>query len=275
MQLNINTKAKLNNGVEIPYFGLGTYNILGRKDVERVIHFALDIGYRLIDTATAYYNEEEIGRIIKSSTIPREEIFITTKLDNPDHGYESTLKAFEKSLKRLDCGYIDLYLIHWPINKKRNESWKAMEKLYDRGICKSIGVSNYTIRHLEELFNNSSIVPVVNQVEFNPFVYESELLNFCNEHGILLEAYTPIARGRRFDHAALKKITIKHKKTSAQVMLRWSLQHNIVVIPKSSNEKRLKENANIFDFSLDENDMKILNTLDENLRASADPHKID
>jgi diketogulonate reductase-like aldo/keto reductase len=275
MQLNINSKAKLNNGVEIPYLGLGTYNIRGSKEVERVLHFAFDVGYRLIDTAAAYYNEEEIGKAIKSSTIPREEIFITTKLDNPDHGYNSTLKAFEISLKKLDCDYIDLYLIHWPINKKRNESWKAMEKLYEQGICKAIGVSNYTIRHLEELFNNSSMIPAVNQVEFNPFVFQPELLNFCNEHKILLEAYTPIARGRRFDNPALKKITLKYKKTSAQVMLRWSLQHNVIVIPKSSDEKRIKENADIFDFNLNEEDMKILNALDENLRASMDPHKID
>ena len=275
MQLTIKSKSKLNNGVEIPYLGLGTYNIRGKKEVERALHFAFDVGYRLIDTAAAYYNEEEIGNAIKSSSVPREEIYITTKLDNPDNGYESTFKAFEKSLKKLGCDYIDLYLIHWPLSKKRDESWRAMVKLYEQGICKSIGVSNYTIRHLEELFKNSSVTPAVNQVEFNPFVFEPELLHFCNKHKILMEAYTPIARGRRFDNKIIKEISVKHNKTSAQVMLRWSLQHNVVVIPKSSNEKRIRENADIFDFNLDEGDMKILNSLDENLRASADPHEID
>ena len=275
MELNIDSKVKLNNRVEIPPLGLGTYNILGQKEVVRVLHYAFDIGYRLIDTAAAYYNEEEIGKAIKSSSIPREEIFITTKLDNPDHGFNSTLKAFEKSLKKLDCEYVDLYLIHWPVSSKRNESWKAMEKLYEQGKCRAIGVSNYTIRHLEELFNTSSVVPAVNQVEFNPFVFQPDLLNFCNEHNILLEAYTPIARGKRFDHHAIKEISQKHSKTPAQVMLRWGLQHKVIVIPKSSNEKRIKENADIFNFNLDEDDMKKLNSLDEDLRASADPHEIE
>ena len=274
MQLDINSKLKLNNGVEIPYLGLGTYAIRRRKEVDRAIHTAFDAGYRLIDTAAAYYNEKEIGEAIKSSSVSREEIFITTKLDNFDHGYKQALKAFETSLKKLDTDYVDLYLIHWPV-RGRNESWKAMEELLKQGKCRSIGVSNYMIHHIEDLKKNSSVLPAVNQIEFNPFIFEREVKEYCQNLGVVVEAYTPIARGRKFRHQEIKKLSEKYGKTQAQLMLRWELQHNVIVIPKSSNPGRIKENADIFDFNISDEDMKVLNSLDENLRYSPNPYSYD
>src|SRR3972149_798242 len=275
MQVDINSKLKLNNGIEIPRLGLGTYNITRKKDVDRAIHSALEAGYRLIDTAAAYYNEREIGEAIKSSTVTREEIFITTKLDNSDHGYKSTFRAFEQSLSRLDTDYVDLYLIHWPISRRRNESWKAMEELLEKGKCKAIGVSNYMINHLEDLKKNSSVLPAVNQIEFNPFVFEREVKEYCQNLGVAVEAYTPIARGRKFKHQDIKRLSDKYGKTEAQVMLRWCIQHNVIVIPKSSSPERIKENADIFNFNISDEDMGVMNSLDEDLRYSPDPHNYD
>ena len=275
MQVDINSKLKLNNGIEIPRLGLGTYNITRKKDVDRAIHSALEAGYRLIDTAAAYYNEREIGEAIKSSTVTREEIFITTKLDNSDHGYKSTFRAFEQSLSRLDTDYVDLYLIHWPISRRRNESWKAMEELLEKGKCKAIGVSNYMINHLEDLKKNSSVLPAVNQIEFNPFVFEREVKEYCQNLGVAVEAYTPIARGRKFKHQDIKRLSDKYGKTEAQVMLRWGIQHNVIVIPKSSSPERIKENADIFNFNISDEDMGVMNSLDEDLRYTPDPHNYD
>jgi diketogulonate reductase-like aldo/keto reductase len=268
--IDLYTKIKLNNGVEIPYIGLGTYNIRSQKEVDRAIHSALEVGYRLIDTAAAYYNEKEIGKALKNSSVPREEIFITTKLDNPDHGYQHALKAFDESLRKLDCGYIDLYLIHWPV-QKRNESWKAMEELLNMNKCHAIGVCNYTDRHLKESHGNSSTLPAINQVEFNPFVFPKEIYDYCNSNNIVVEAYTPIARNRKSDHPVIKELSGKYKKTPAQIMLRWSLQHKAIVIPKSSNPDRIKENSDIFNFNISDEDMSKLNSLNEYLRFSADP----
>ena len=274
MQLDINNKLKLNNGVEIPYLGLGTWDIRRKKNIDRAIHSAFEFGYRLIDTAAGYYNEKEIGEAIKSGSVPREEIFITTKLDNSDHGYKQALKAFETSIKKLDVEYVDLYLIHWPV-RGRNESWKAMEELFKQEKCKAIGVSNFMINHLEDLKKNSSVLPAVNQIEFNPFVYEKEVIEFTQNLGVAIEAYTPIARGKKFKNTAIKELSEKYGKTEAQLMLRWGLQHNAIVIPKSSNPERIKENTDIFDFNISDEDMKVLNSLDESLRYSPDPHSYD
>jgi methylglyoxal/glyoxal reductase len=274
MLSSITDRMKLNNGVEIPYLGLGTWPMRGRKEVDRAIHSALENGYRHIDTAAAYYNEKEIGEAIRSSGVSREEIFITTKLDNYDHGYKQALKAFEKSLRNLDTDYVDLYLIHWPV-KGRNESWKAMEELLKQGKCKAIGVCNFMINHMEDLKKNSSVLPAVNQFELNPFVFEKDVVDFTQKLGIAVEAYTPIARGKRFRNNTIKELSGKYGKTEAQLMLRWGLQHNAIVIPKSSNPERIKENANIFDFSISDEDMKVLDSLDESLRYSPDPHSYD
>jgi len=268
-------KAKMNNGIEIPLLGLGTYSITSRKEVENAVNSALEAGYRLIDSASAYYNEKEIGRVIKKNSVPRKDVFITTKLDNWDHGYDKALRAFDESLKKLDMEYVDLYLIHWPISGKRKESWKALEKIYKDGRAKSIGVSNYTVLHLKELFDYAEIIPAVNQVELNPFVYPEDILEICRENNIIVEAYTPLARAKKFKHPVIQEMIKKYGHTPAQILLRWCLQHGAVVIPKSSNRERIFENAGIFDFEIAENDIGKMNKLDENLRSSPDPNEID
>lgn len=275
MSRDINHKIKMNNGVEIPQFGLGVYLTKSGTECINAVMWALEAGYRHIDTAKAYHNEKEVGEAVRDSGIKREEIFITTKLWNNDHGYETTLKAFDTSLKTLNTKYIDLYLIHWPVKDKRKDSWKALEKIYESGYCRSIGVSNYMINHLEELFSYANIIPVINQVEFSPYNYQKDLLDVCNKNKIILEAYSPLTRMEKLTDTKLVPIAEKHNKTAAQVLIRWAIEHNIVVIPKSAHKKRIIENADIFNFSLDKSDMKILDDLDEGFRCSWDPTKTD
>ena len=274
MEITINSRIKLNNGIEMPYIGLGTYG-LHDKVALKSVDTALEAGYRLIDTAESYYNEKEIGEAIKKSNIPRNEIFITTKLANENHGYDNTLKSFEGSLKRLGLDYVDLYLIHWPSSRLRDETWRAFEFLLNEGTCRSIGVSNYTVRHLKELFSSSSTIPAVNQVEFNPYIYQKEILELCNEKNIQVEGYTPLARTKRSNEIELKNISDKYGKSPSQVLIRWSLQHNVIAIPKSAHENRIKENINVFDFEISDDDMERLNSLNENLRFSPDPHNLE
>jgi len=275
MKRDINHRIKLNNGIEIPQFGLGVYLTKSGSECVNAVTWALEAGYRHIDTAKAYGNESEVGEAVRNSGIKREDIFITTKLWNDDHGYESALKAFDKSLKTLNVDYIDLYLIHWPVKGKRKDSWKAFEKIYESGYCRSIGVSNYQINHLEELFSYANVLPVINQVEFSPYNYQKDLLDFCNKNKIILEAYSPLTRMQKLDDPKVLTIAKKHYKTVAQVLIRWAIEHEIVVIPKSAHKERIIENANVFDFSLDESDMKILNNLDEGFRVSWDPTTTD
>ncbi len=274
MELKINTREKLNSGTEIPVFGFGTYQLTGEKRVKEAVTAALENGYRLIDTAQMYGNEEYVGEVIKQSGIPREEIFITTKLDNDRHGYDKAKQSFDKSMDRLQLGYVDLFLIHWPIEGLRLESWRALVDIYNQGGAKAIGVSNYTVRHLKELFDNSEMKPAVNQVEFNPFNYQGELLSFCKEEGIRLQGYTPLSRANKFQNESVQEISKKYSKTPAQILLRWALQHNVIPIPKSSHKDRIKENAGIFDFNIDDQDMEKLNNLNENYRLAMDPHEI-
>ena len=275
MAQDINYKMKMNNGIDIPQFGLGVYLTKSGKECVNAVTWALEAGYRHIDTARIYGNEKEVGEAVRNSGIKREDIFITTKLWNDDHGYESALKAFDKSLKTLNTDYIDLYLIHWPVKGKRKESWKALEKIYESGYCKSIGVSNYMILHLEELFSYANTIPVINQVEFSPYNYQKDLLYFCNKNKIILEAYSPLTRMQKLDDPKVLTIAKKHNKTVAQVLIRWAIEHELVVIPKSARKERIVENANVFDFELDASDMEILNDLDEGLRVSWDPTTID
>ena len=275
MTRDINYKIKMNNGVEIPQFGLGVYLTKSGTECINAVTWALEAGYRHIDTAKSYHNEKEVGEAVRDSGIKREEIFITTKLWNNDHGYETTLKAFDTSLKTLDTKYIDLYLIHWPVKDKRKDSWKAFEKIYESGYCRSIGVSNYMINHLEELFSYANVIPVMNQVEFSPYNYQKDLLDVCNKNKIILEAYSPLTRMEKLTDTKLVAIAKKHSKTAAQVLIRWAIEHDLVVIPKSARKKRIIENADIFNFSLDESDMKILDGLDEGFRVAWDPTKID
>lgn len=275
MKKDINYKLKMNNGLEIPQFGLGVYLTKSGTECVNAVTWALEAGYRHIDTAKIYGNEREVGEAVRQSGIKRDELFITTKLWNDDHGYESALKAFDKSLKTLNTDYIDLYLIHWPVKDKRKDSWKALEKIYESGYCKSIGVSNYMISHLNELFSYANIIPVINQVEFSPYNYQKELLEFCIKNKIILEAYSPLTRMKKHDDPKVLSIAKKHNKTVAQVLIRWAIEQEIVVIPKSAHKERIIENANVSDFELDEFDMKILDNLDEGFRVSWDPTKTD
>jgi len=274
MELKINSREKLNSGTEIPILGFGTYQLRGEKQVKEAVTAALETGYRLIDTAQMYGNEKYVGEAIRESGIAREEIFITTKLDNDQHGYDRAKKSFAGSMDRLQPGYVDLFLIHWPIEGLRLESWRALVEIHKQGAAKAIGVSNYTIGHLKELFENSETKPAVNQVEFNPFIFQENLLSFCKEEGIRLQGYTPLSRANKFNNNVIQEIAGKYSRSPAQVMLRWALQHHVIPLPKSSDHDRIKENAGIFDFSIEEKDMEKLNSLNENYRLAMDPHEI-
>jgi methylglyoxal/glyoxal reductase len=265
MLLTLKSSAKLNNGVEIPYLGLGVYQSPPGEITLRAVKYALKIGYRQIDTAELYGNEKDVGRALRESGIRREDVFITTKVWNSHQGYDSTLYACEGSLGRLGLSYVDLYLIHWPVQGLGDETWRAMIKLLHQGKARAIGVSNYSIRELNELLEKSDIVPAVNQVEFHPFLYQEELLRFCKNNNIQLEAYSPLTRGKRLNHPKILELAKKYNKTPAQVLIRWSLQHNVIVIPKSIHEARIKENSQVFDFQLEPKDMKLLDSLNENL----------
>lgn len=275
MSLNINSMVRLNNGIEMPIFGLGVFRAEAGKETQKAVEHALEVGYRHIDTAWMYGNEKDVGKAIKESGISREEIFVTTKLWNDHHGYDAALKAFDESLNNLGIEYIDLYLIHWPVPEKRLLSWKALENIYNERRAKAIGISNYTTDHLRELDKESLITPTVNQIEFSPFLYQKELHEFCKNNNIQLEAYSPLTKGRKFENPTLKDIAKKYSKTPAQVLIRWVLQHDIVVIPKSANPKRIEENSNVFDFELDDGDMEKLDSLNEDLRVSWDPSGIE
>jgi len=271
MELSLNSTFELNNGEEIPIIGLGTYGISG-KFASQAVKWALELGYRLIDTATIYGNERVIGKAIKNSNIKREELFITTKVWNTDQGYDKTFEAFETSLKKLNMSYVDLYLIHWPVTGLRGETWRALEKIYEEKRAKVIGVSNFTINHLKELMENSETIPGINQVDFSPFLYQKNLLKFCEQHKIIVEAYSPLTRGRKLDHTKLKTISEKYGKTPAQILLRWGIQQGIIQIPKSGNKQHLQENIDIFNFKLTEKDMEMLNSLNENFRVADNPN---
>jgi len=274
MALSINSKVTLNNGVEMPYFGLGAYALRSGMGARQAVRYALEVGYRKVDTAAFYDNERQVGQGVRESGIPREEVFVITKVWNGDQGYESTLRAFERSAEALDLGPIDLYLIHWPLEGKREQTWRALAELYEQGKCRAIGVSNYTIQHLEALLEESAVVPAVNQVEFNPFVYQRDLLAYCQEHGILLEAYSPLTKGRRLSDPTLTAVADKYGKTSAQILIRWALQHGVAVIPKSARKARIRENAAVFDFEIGEQDMARLDALDQSYRVSWDPSNV-
>lgn len=259
---------KLNTGATIPQVGFGTWKIKPSSGAEKAVAIALDAGYRHIDTARIYMNERGVGKAINNSGIAREEIFLTTKLWNGNHG--DPRKAFEKSLKRLDTDYIDLYLIHYPV-KERVASWKVLEELHADGRAKAIGVSNFTIRHLTELMEQTNIVPAVNQVEFHPFLYQKELLKFCTKHGIVVEAYSPLAHGEKLDDPSLKQVAKHYNVSTAQLMIRWAIQHDMVVLPKSTHPERIAQNLDVFDFSITKKDMELLDSLNENLRTCWDP----
>jgi methylglyoxal/glyoxal reductase len=273
MQLNMQSRIRLNNGVEIPRLGLGVYQSLPGKITQRVVKYALKIGYRQIDTAYIYGNESDVGKAVRESGIQREEVFITTKLWNTRQvEYDSAIQACEESLQRLGLTYVDLYLIHWPVQGSGNNSieiWRAMVHLLGEGKARAIGVSNYTIDDLKDILQDSDVVPAVDQVEFHPFLYQKDLLSFCEKNSIQLEAYSPLTRGKRLNHPTILDMAKRYgnNKTPAQVLIRWSLQHNLVAIPKSIHEERISENSQVFDFELRAEDMKLLDSLNENLQT--------
>jgi len=260
----------LTGGVEMPVLGLGVWQTAAGDETRNSVKTALSAGIRLVDTARIYHNEADVGAAVRESGLPRERIFITTKLWNSDHGYDRTLRACDQSLARLGLEQLDLYLVHWPAPGRR-DSWRAMERLLADGKVRAIGVSNYTIRHLEELLGECRITPSVNQVELNPFLYQRELIDYCRAHRIQVEAYCPLVRGHRMDHPVVVGVARKHARTPAQVLVRWGLEHDLVAIPKSARPERIRENADVFGFSLDEEDMAALDGLDEGYRTAWDP----
>ena len=261
MGLSITSCIKLNTGYNMPMLGLGTWDLRGQQ-LKQAVEWSFEIGYRHFDTATYYENEKELGEILSQSNFTREEQFIVSKLWPRDFGYDNSKQAIAKSLEQLQIKYLDLYLIHWPSDKKRtNESWQGLLDLYEEGLSRSIGVSNYSIDALEHLKSLGDVVPAVNQVEFHPFAFNRELLNYCKSENIALVAYSPLVEAKRMKDKRLIEISDRYNKSVAQVLLRWGLQNGVAVIPKSSNKDRLRENASIYDFEISNQDMEFLNSL--------------
>lgn len=260
----------LSNDIQMPLLGLGVYDMYNAT-AEQAILDALEIGYRLIDTAALYKNETEVGAAISKSNIPRNEIFITTKVGDADHGYDETLRAFDTSLQKLQMDYVDLYLVHWPIKGKRKETWLALEKLYADKRVKAIGVANYLIPFLQELEIYASLVPMLDQVEFTPWLFQQDLLNYCNDKNIQLQSYSPITRGKKLDDPRLLPLCTKYDKTPAQVVLQWNIAHGISTIPKSSSKQRLQENFDSLSFNLSAQDVSFMDGFNENFRICDDP----
>ncbi|MDP4088697.1 MAG: aldo/keto reductase [Bacillota bacterium] len=273
---------KLNNGVQIPCIGFGTWQTPNGDVAVKAIKEALALGYRHIDTAAGYGNEESVGIAVRESRIPREELFITSKLNNPDHGYDNTMRAFEETMKNLDMDYLDLYLIHWPNPLKFRDcwqeanagSWKAFEELYSAGRIRSIGISNFHPRHIEELLKTATITPMVNQIRLCPGDTQDEVAAYCKAHNILLEAYSPLGTGLVFSSSEMQALADKYEKTIAQLCIRWSLQMGFLPLPKSVTTSRIKENAEVFDFELSKEDVKLIADLKGICGLSKDPDKI-
>ncbi|MEM8846186.1 MAG: aldo/keto reductase [Bacteroidota bacterium] len=266
---------ELNNGVQMPYFGLGVYLSKDGNEVIQAIDDALEHGYRHIDTASIYKNEHGVGEAIKQSSVNREDLFVVSKVWNADQGFESTLKAYDDSLKRLDLDYLDLYLIHWPKEGLYKDTWKALEKIYSEKRVKAIGVSNFLQHHLEDVMMDSEIVPMVNQMEFHPYLVQQDLLDFCKNKGIQYEAWSPMMQGHIFKMDEFKQLAKKYGKTIAQIVLRWDIQKGVVTIPKSVKKERIISNAQIFDFELEESDMELLDGMNQGKRFGPDPDNFD
>lgn len=262
---------KMNNGRTIPQIGFGTWRITDETDCVEAIRVALEAGYRHIDTAQIYENEAFVGKAIKQSGIPRKEIFLTTKIWGENFYWDDIMPSLDESLRNLQTDYVDLLLLHFPATELRRPAWRRMEEIYKSGRAKSVGVSNYTIRHLEEMLGESDLKPAVNQVELHVFLQQPELLDFCRHHDIVVEAYSPLAHGNGLDDTTLQTIAKKHGKTSAQIMIRWCLEVGTVPLPKSVTSERIKQNLDVFDFKLDKDDMQQIAKLDQDLRTCWDP----
>ncbi|WP_075620265.1 aldo/keto reductase [Paenisporosarcina indica] len=279
MTRNLQDTTTLHNGVKMPWFGLGVFKVEEGPELVNAVKTAIIKGYRSIDTAAIYGNEEGVGQGIregiKETGITREELFVTSKVWNADLGYESTIEAYQTSLKKLNLDYLDLYLIHWPVEGKYNDAWRALETIYNEGKVKAIGVSNFHIHHLQDLLKEAKIKPMVDQVEFHPRLTQKELRAFCQEQGIRLEAWSPLMAGQLLEDETLREIGNKYGKSIAQVILRWDLQNGVVTIPKSTKEHRIVENSSVFDFVLSDEDMKKIEEMNENHRVGPDPDNFD
>lgn len=274
MTVQLSDSTVLHNGVKMPWLGLGVWKTKEGEEVVQAVKSAIQAGYRSIDTAAAYGNEEGVGVAIKECGVSRDELFITTKVWNADQGYDSTLKAFEVSRKKLNLDVIDLYLVHWPVKGKYKDTWRALEKLYKDGAVRAIGVSNFQVHHLKDVLNDAEIIPMVNQVEFHPLLSQQELRTFCNSKQIQLEAWSPLMQGN-LGNPLIGELAQKYGKSEAQIILRWDIQNGVVTIPKSINDKRIRENSEIFDFSLSEDDVAKINSLNKNQRFGPDPDNFD
>ncbi|SME35272.1 putative oxidoreductase YtbE [Bacillus cereus] len=276
---NLQSKAVLNNGVEMPWFGLGVFKVEEGPGLVEAIKSAIKAGYRSIDTAAIYGNEAAVGEGIRAGIeatgISREELFITSKVWNADQGYEETIAAYEESLKKLKLDYLDLYLVHWPVEGKYKDTWRALETLYKEKRVRAIGVSNFQIHHLQDVIKDAEIKPMINQVEYHPRLTQKELQAFCKEQGIQMEAWSPLMQGQLLDNETLQEIAEKHGKTTAQVILRWDLQNGVITIPKSTKEHRIIANADVFNFELTKEDMEKIDALNENHRVGPDPDNFD
>jgi methylglyoxal/glyoxal reductase len=275
--LRPDSTIELNHGGPIPIFGLGTFRSPAGRETREAVAWALEMGYRHIDTAALYGNEADVGAAIRASGIRREDVFVTTKLHRNDHGYDTTLRGFAGSLDRLGFDYVDLYLIHWPESKRRQESWEALEQILDEGRARAIGVSNYVVHHLEEVLERGRVVPAVNQIELHPFNYQSRrhVVDLCRQHRIVVEGYSPLTKTERLDDPAVVEIATATGRTPAQVLIRWALQHELVTIPKSTDRGRIRENAAVFDFELAPSQMTRLDGLDEDFLTSWDPRRVE
>jgi diketogulonate reductase-like aldo/keto reductase len=279
MMNHLQATTALHNGVKMPWFGLGVFKVEEGDELENAVASAIKNGYRSIDTAAIYGNEAGVGKGIqqglKQASLNREDLFVTSKVWNADLGYESTIAAYEASLSKLGLEYLDLYLIHWPVEAKFKEAWRALETLYKEGRVKAIGVSNFQIHHLEELMKDAEIKPMINQVEYHPRLTQLELRSFCKENGIQFEAWSPLMQGQLLDNPLLMEIAERYNKSVAQIILRWDLQNGVITIPKSTKEARIIANAEVFDFELSSQDMDRISGLNENLRVGPDPDNFD
>lgn len=273
--MDLDSRAILNNGVAIPWVGLGMYQVALGDAAEKIVQVALTAGYRHFDTAKLYGNEASLGKALRASSLPRQDVFITTKLWNSDHGYDRTLLAIEESLRKLGLEYVDLYLVHWPVAGSRQDTWRAMETLLEQGKARAIGVSNFMVHHLQELFGYARVVPAVNQIELSPynFNHRQEVIDLCHLHRIVLQAYSPLTKGQRLNDPALVQIAQGYQKTTAQILIRYMLQKSVVVLPKSSHPERVRQNINVFDFEISAGDMARLDSFSQNLITSWDPSK--
>ncbi|MBM5695879.1 aldo/keto reductase [Listeria seeligeri] len=269
--MNLKDTVKLANGVEMPRLGFGVWKVKDGDEAVNSVKWAIEAGYVSIDTAAAYKNEEGVGQAIKESGVKREDLFVTTKLWNAEQGYESTLAAFDESLRKLELDYVDLYLIHWPVKGKFKDTWRAFEKLYNDKRVRAIGVCNFHEHHLKELMEDAEIAPMVNQIELHPELTQEPLRSYCAEHNIVVEAWSPLGNGKLLDNAEIKAIAEAHGKSVAQVILRWDLQIGVVTIPKSVHQERIIQNADIFDFELTEDEVAKISALNKDKRTGPDP----